>query len=395
MKIWIDVTGLYYWSGNLTGIQRVMYNLSRELENTDIDSGLFIYNNGIYKALTFSDLNNQIQEKNKKPKSPVQNYQASYLNARNIIYYILVKAKKVGRGSFMEPQLRYTYELFRRIYRCRIQNTHHPKKSNIFNKGDIVLIIDGNWQYKGFENSIIAEKHKHSFFLYHMVHDLNAWKNPALCAVGASETIGDYFKKIFKYADGLIAISESTKHDIEFFLKDNNISNKPKLFSITLGMDMGFGSGQKPLTPALLPKDFILSVSTIEIRKNYLLFYYIYNLAFQKKIKLPHLIIVGRRGWMAEEAYNLLTKDPKINENVTICDNIKDNELIWLYKNCMYSVFPSFYEGWGLPVAESLAYSKCCISSNTSFALKSRLDHKVRHILQNLYQLPSLMMCYC
>ena len=69
---------------------------------------------------------------------------------------------------------------------------------------------------------------------------------------------------------------------------------------------------------------------------------------------------------MAEETYTLLTTDPEISKKITLLQGLSDNELAWLYKNCKFTVFPSFYEGWGLPIAEALSYGKCCISSNTS-----------------------------
>ena len=43
-----------------------------------------------------------------------------------------------------------------------------------------------------------------------------------------------------------------------------------------------------------------------------------------------------------------------------------DDELAWLYRNCAFTMYPSFYEGWGLPVSESLAYGKYCLASDTS-----------------------------
>jgi glycosyltransferase involved in cell wall biosynthesis len=45
---------------------------------------------------------------------------------------------------------------------------------------------------------------------------------------------------------------------------------------------------------------------------------------------------------------------------------VNDDELIALYKNAQFTVYPSLYEGWGLPVAESLAHGKYCLSSNSS-----------------------------
>jgi glycosyltransferase involved in cell wall biosynthesis len=45
---------------------------------------------------------------------------------------------------------------------------------------------------------------------------------------------------------------------------------------------------------------------------------------------------------------------------------VSDAELRWLYQNCRFTVYPSHYEGWGLPVAESLAHGKFCLASSAS-----------------------------
>jgi glycosyltransferase involved in cell wall biosynthesis len=122
----------------------------------------------------------------------------------------------------------------------------------------------------------------------------------------------------------------------------------------------------KSSPPADIPNEpFILAVSTLEVRKNYLLLYYTYKLACQQRTVLPPLVICGRKGWMSEETRTLLTKDSEIKDKITIL-NPSDAELEWLYANCLLTVFPSFLEGWGLPIAEALAHGKCCVSSNTS-----------------------------
>ena len=46
--------------------------------------------------------------------------------------------------------------------------------------------------------------------------------------------------------------------------------------------------------------------------------------------------------------------------------NCSDEELAWMYKNCAFSIYPSFYEGWGLPIAESAFYGAPCLASSTS-----------------------------
>ncbi len=107
-------------------------------------------------------------------------------------------------------------------------------------------------------------------------------------------------------------------------------------------------------------------MGTIEARKNHTLLYYTYKLAKDRGITLPKLVVVGRPGWKADNIYDIMTSDPDINEQLIILQDICDNELSWLYENCLFSIYPSFYEGWGLPIAESIARKVPCICSNTS-----------------------------
>jgi glycosyltransferase involved in cell wall biosynthesis len=61
-----------------------------------------------------------------------------------------------------------------------------------------------------------------------------------------------------------------------------------------------------------------------------------------------------------------LEQDPEIQGDFILLHNVSDVELSLLYKNCLFTVFPSLYEGWGLPIAESLANGKFCIAGTGS-----------------------------
>ena len=63
---------------------------------------------------------------------------------------------------------------------------------------------------------------------------------------------------------------------------------------------------------------------------------------------------------------DLMTTDPDTKEQFIFLHNVSDEELSWLYDHCLFSIYPSFYEGWGLPIAESIAHGKPCLASNTS-----------------------------
>lgn len=365
MKIWIDVTGLYNWGDNFTGIQRVVYNLSKKLTSSDLNSGLFVYNNGNYSELTFEQLEEHIKQlryqKNKKHLKTRNSF-----GIRKLIYRSIVYCKRELSGTRLEPQLRRVYTELRKTYRNIIKTSQEVNRPSIFQKKDIVIIIDGNWQYPSFAKSIKREKKISGFVLIHMIHDLIAYINPALVNDNANQIIFSYLTEILGSVDEILVNSLSTKRDVDKFLANNNIDSNIKISRITLGSDFDSSSKLDLSRPKNFNDDnFILAVGTIEIRKNYMLFYYIYKLAAEKGLELPNLFIVGKRGWGINETYSLLNNDPLVNKKITFIQ-ATDQELKWLYSNCKFTVFPSLYEGWGLPIAESLCFGKCCISSNTS-----------------------------
>jgi glycosyltransferase involved in cell wall biosynthesis len=69
---------------------------------------------------------------------------------------------------------------------------------------------------------------------------------------------------------------------------------------------------------------------------------------------------------MAGDIYQLMTNDPDTKNKFRFLHNASDDQLSWLYKNALFSIYPSFYEGWGLPIAESLLRGTPCLASETS-----------------------------
>jgi glycosyltransferase involved in cell wall biosynthesis len=366
MTIWYDLSGIFHWRGYFTGIQRVVYNLGKELADSDQPVKFFTYSGGGFSEVSFFDLEQRLEESSKKNLSDEDNYRRQITFAK-IQHNGMVALKGGVRNTPLEKPLRKAYSGLRNAYRVvrsgsmRSRSYKHP-----FSNDDVVVIVDGNWQFQGYAQAIGKVKEDTSFKLLHFVNDIIAIRNPALANTDADKIIGKYFRKIFIYADRLITISESTRSDVVWFMDSIGLKRELAISVIRLGNNISNRKMSALQPQGIKEEPFILAVSTIEIRKNYLALYYTYKLALARKIDLPNLIIVGRKGWLAEEVYNLLTKDPDINQKVTILKHASDQELYWLYKNCLFTVFPSMYEGWGLPIAESLNQGKTCISSNTS-----------------------------
>lgn len=111
--------------------------------------------------------------------------------------------------------------------------------------------------------------------------------------------------------------------------------------------------------------NFVLSVGTIDRRKNQLLLCRIWKELADRlgTDKLPQLVLVGRDDLKVSEA------DPAVaalfaQGKIVVLQGVSDAQVAGLYRSCLFTAFSSLSEGYGLPVAESLQYGKLCLSSS-------------------------------
>ena len=83
--------------------------------------------------------------------------------------------------------------------------------------------------------------------------------------------------------------------------------------------------------------------------------------------QVPTLVFAGRIGWLVDDLMRQITNTGYLDGKLVVVESPTDAELTTLYTGCLFTLFPSFNEGWGLPVTESLAFGKpCLISDRTS-----------------------------
>jgi glycosyltransferase involved in cell wall biosynthesis len=111
---------------------------------------------------------------------------------------------------------------------------------------------------------------------------------------------------------------------------------------------------------------FVLSVSTIEARKNHIYLVTAWKLMLEEGLDPPDLVFVGRFGWRVNDLMEQMRATGFLNGRIHVLHDLSDTELRTLYRHCQFTAFPSLVEGWGLPVGESLAQGRPCIASNTT-----------------------------
>lgn len=141
----------------------------------------------------------------------------------------------------------------------------------------------------------------------------------------------------------------------------------PRTAVIELGDNVP--SGDEALSEEIrtvLEKPYILFVSTIERRKNHEVLYRAYHLLARtgRIDRMPKLVFVGMPGWGVGDLMKDIELDPLTRGMIVQLNQVNDSELRALYDNAQFCVYPSLYEGWGLPVGEALALGKAVVASD-------------------------------
>lgn len=125
-------------------------------------------------------------------------------------------------------------------------------------------------------------------------------------------------------------------------------------------------SGKRPeKIPHLGNAEFWLSVGTIEPRKNQRLLVKAYADYLAAGGRPMPLVLAGGMGWMMKD-FSQYVAELGVADKVILLGYVSDAELIWLYRNCYAHLYPSVFEGFGLPVLEGMQFGAPTLCSNTT-----------------------------
>ncbi|MAW84226.1 MAG: hypothetical protein CL832_07470 [Crocinitomicaceae bacterium] len=251
----------------------------------------------------------------------------------------------------------------------------HPNVSSIFPENQVNRTFKGLWRTINMEKSII----KNNIDIYHglsneipriknkkipylvTIHDLIFKRFPRNYRTLDRKIYNIKYKYAVKHSDLVIAISEQTKKDIiEFYNID---PNKIKVIYQSCHKNFRIEYSNQELNLVKekfnLPKVFILNVGTIETRKNLIA---IINAMSIMKINIPLVVIGKKTAYMNFIKIQIKKINFDINK-IIFLENVSINELPQIYKLSSLFVYPSLFEGFGIPILESLYSGIPVISS--------------------------------
>ncbi len=225
-------------------------------------------------------------------------------------------------------------------------------------KEDIFLLLDSSWMYTVWPAVRKAKAAGANIGV--MVYDIIPLKHPEFFPPVISMRFREWFEQAVKTADFFAAISVTVKSDVEAYIKENYPAYSGiHVFSFPLGSELDNAhqrvASDTSLDSFIEKKNAFLCVGTIESRKNHRYLLDAFDLIWQKCPNVS-LCIIGKVGWLSDEVINRINTHPLFEKTLFMFNNISDTGLEYYYQHSKALIFPSFVEGFGLPIVEALHY---------------------------------------
>ena len=296
----------------------------------------------------------------------------------------LLNSKPTGIGIYIKnllihlTKINVNVKLFYKI--TRIKNINNLKK---------ISNDDIRWHYKNIYNPFnkkidIIHVTDNTFLNYRRspkictIHDLAVFKNETQIKYYTSSNhkhkISKYIKFVLSKVDAVIAVSDTTKNDlIELF---NFPENKVRVISLAPNEFINVNEKVKDKNYFNLKnKGYFLFVGDISVRKNIINILKAYSINYLSNDF--QLVLAGSMG-MGKDLIEKTILDLNLNSRVKILNYVPNNILYSLYINAAGLIFPTYYEGFGIPILEAMRCKIPFLIGNIGAAPETAGGHGIK-----------------
>ncbi len=347
MTIYVDITQLESARAN-TGIQRVVKEfVKRAALSTTVE----------FKIITFDD-------KDKK---------AFILDNSEI-------------GSFLENMSDFKFTKNEKI---DILNFKPQTPSAFFD-------LDSTWNIIYKRSFIYPTLKSNGFLIFNFIHDIIPVLFPEIVHDTTKANFIPFLQSVYDNSDLVLFNSFSSQKDFLDARAKFNTSRDIPTRVTGLGSDFLHTKTevQDTLFKSIFGKKYILFVGTVEPRKNQADVLEAFENLAQKYPDL-NLVFIGKAGWKNEQLLGKINTHELKDKQLFMLSNVDDNALKSFYENAFLVTYLSKYEGYGLPIAESLGYGNITITSKNSSMYEVGKNIADYVVYNSLNELESLISLYC
>ena len=370
MKLWLDVDDLFFFarhSARLTGIQRLTGEIYKALAPKGSDRvGFLVHDDGpegfrevdwptvlaTYESLTGTTRPAQPEPASLSASDAGQNDAGT------------------GAGRTFGSVLRRLFLEDDRAASERLQQPTPdeppaPRPGPVRKPGDALCSLGAPWHDEKYADRVLRFTRPVEMRFGMLVHDLIPLLCPEFFELGRAPNFAPFMTDVLPLADVLMTNSQSTARDVVRWSRREGVSLKAEPHHLPIGTGFARPSAG-PLPTGLAPGSFVLFVSTIEIRKNHLQAFRVWNRLLQDmpRDRVPTLVFAGTPGWMVSDLMKAIESTNQLDGKLVMIQGPDDATLCALYQACQFTLFLSHYEGWGLPITDSLSFGKVCVAAN-------------------------------
>lgn len=273
------------------------------------------------------------------------------------------------------------YGIFYDCYPKDWKQVHVPKSRNfrLHQKHSLSWLVRKKWKnYEKYREKLLGEIDLLHSTAYTMpmvsslkvivtIHDLSCFVYPKYHTQANYQFVTKNVHQAARRASFIIADSENTKRDIIKFLHvpEDRIKTIYLAVSEIFTEKCSLESIARIKNKFSIKKPYFLGVGSIEPRKNLESALIAFKALFEFKRNDYQFVLVGGKGWENETFYRLLKK-LNIDDSLIFTGYVPEKDLPALYQGAELFVYPSFYEGFGLPVLEAMASGTPVVTSKTS-----------------------------
>ncbi len=265
--------------------------------------------------------------------------------------------------------------------------------------GDWLINLGASWE-RPYGAGFLTRLNQNGAGFALMAHDMIPDLYPEWCTASMVRDFSAWLDDTVSQADMMFTASRHTARDLRLSLARRGHA-MPTSFILPMGGAPCTGTTPPP--PPELDQPYVLMVGTIEARKNHAGAMRIWRrlLSTRPPAEVPMLVFAGKPGWLTADLMQQLENADWLGGKIRFINQPSEYRLSCLYAHCLFTLFPSLYEGWGLPVSESLAHGKPVAASSRAAIPEAGGDYctyfdpdnldEAYHVVSNLITRPDIV----